>query len=171
VNISFKWVEYFFGLAKLAAAMSKDPKHKVGAIIIEPRRKHVVGTGYNGFARGVLDLPERYYDKETKLQIVIHAETNAILDAGRDSQDAVIFTTTTPCPSCASLIIQSGIKQVCSLTHESDARHGDSIALTKTVFTEAGVLFRIFDRTTYSEKLAPPNVENSLKFCEVDDDK
>jgi dCMP deaminase len=53
------WHEYFFKMVDLAAQKSKDPTTPVGAIVVGPD-KEIRATGFNGFPRGVHDLPERY---------------------------------------------------------------------------------------------------------------
>lgn len=143
MTLSNRWHNYFFGVAKLAAGMSKDPRHKVGCVIIKPFLKHPVGTGYNGFPRGIDDSPERYADRELKLQMVLHAEVNAILDAGNDCRGAVLYCTTIPCPQCAALIIQSGIVHVIALEHPSDERYVERIALVERMFAEVGIAFTL----------------------------
>ena len=45
------WDEYFMGVAVLSSQRSKDPSTKVGACIVNPK-KRIVGIGYNGFPYG-----------------------------------------------------------------------------------------------------------------------
>lgn len=141
VILKNRWDIHFFKLALLAAEMSKDPRHQVGCIIVDPSRKHSVGTGFNGFPRGIKDDPERYMNRELKLQMVLHAEQNAILDAGRDANGATLYCTTIPCTHCAAIIIQSGVKMVLAMEHESDSRYKDRIKLVENMFKEAAVKF------------------------------
>jgi dCMP deaminase len=112
-----KWHRRFLEHAKHVAQWSKDPSVKVGAVIVDPETKQVIGSGYNGFARGVDDTPERYADRETKLGLVCHAELNAILGAnqsvrGCDMYVYPTFIAPVCCSECAKLIVQSGIKRV-----------------------------------------------------------
>ena len=65
--------------ARNASTMSKDPSSKVGAVLVKDRR--IVGTGFNGFPRGLHD-DRRLWDREQKLPRIVHAEMNAIINAG-----------------------------------------------------------------------------------------
>ena len=135
------WDNYFLGMAEYASRASLDPSTKVGAVIIDNKRR-VVSTGYNGFPRGIAD-DERLNDRPTKLNIVVHAEINAILFANRDLTDCSLFTFPfIPCSSvgsnCASLVIQSGIKRVVA-PYSDNPRWIESFKLTRELFKEAGV--------------------------------
>ena len=46
------WDEYFMLLAITASLRSKDPKTKVGCVIVD-EDNHQVGMGYNGFIPGI----------------------------------------------------------------------------------------------------------------------
>jgi dCMP deaminase len=106
------WDNRFMRLAKEISSWSKDPSCKVGAVLVD-EEKRIVGTGYNGFPRGVADTEELYFDKEQKYPRIVHAELNAILNAFRDLKGAVLYIyPLPPCPECTKAIIQSGIKQV-----------------------------------------------------------
>tara|TARA_R110000787_G_scaffold186397_1_gene297914 strand:- start:2897 stop:3064 length:168 start_codon:yes stop_codon:yes gene_type:complete len=45
---SAKWDQRFMELAAFIAQWSKDPSTKVGAVIVDPRNKRIVSTGFNG---------------------------------------------------------------------------------------------------------------------------
>ncbi|KFM64101.1 Deoxycytidylate deaminase, partial [Stegodyphus mimosarum] len=111
------WDDYFMSLCLLTSARSKDPNTKVGACIVNCEKK-IVGLGYNGMPRGIKD-GELPWDKtadevfKTKYPYVCHAEMNAIMNCiGRNLSDCIIYVNKFPCPECAKLIIQSGIKKV-----------------------------------------------------------
>lgn len=118
-------------LAILVASWSKDPSTQVGAVLVDSKRR-VIGTGYNGFPRGVLDHPHRYANRPLKYEMVVHAELNAILNATRELDDSTLYVTLSPCNECAKAIIQSGIKRVVYETLRENER-------TNTMFAEAGV--------------------------------
>jgi dCMP deaminase len=42
----------------------------------------------------------------------VHAEQNALLQAGRDAEGATLYVNAFPCKICAKLIINAGIKRV-----------------------------------------------------------
>ena len=131
-------------LAKHIASWSKDPSTKVGAVIVDYDRR-VIGTGYNGFPRGVNDDAARYQEKAVKYRLVVHAEANAILNAVKSVWGHTLYTTKFPCTGCAKLIIQSGISVVVTPppdlegTWAEDAR--DSIQMMK----EACVFVRTYE--------------------------
>ena len=127
-------------MAKLISTWSKDPSTQVGAVIVDKNRR-IISTGYNGFAVGVLDTKERLENRELKYPLTLHAEENALSFARQDLKDCVLYVYgLPPCAHCASLIIQSGIKQVYTYElDEENPRWNDSIALTKQIFREAEV--------------------------------
>lgn len=104
------WIQRFKKLAVHVSDWSKDPNAKIGAVIIDEHRRPV-GLGYNGFPYGVRD--DIRLDKEEKLDMIIHAEENAILIAGNSSRHGTIFVVGKPiCSRCAGIVIQAGIKEV-----------------------------------------------------------
>lgn len=134
------WDQYFMGVAKLSALRSKDPNTKVGACIVN-EKKRIVGIGYNGLPYGCSDdeFPwERDGDfLETKYPYVVHAEPNAILNSTNKLDNATLYVTLFPCNECAKLIIQSGIKEI---VYVSDKYNGsnDNVA-SKRMLAAAGV--------------------------------
>ena len=132
-------------MARTVAEMSKDPSTKVGAVIVDAK-KRIVSTGYNGFARGIADTDERLNDREMKYKLVIHAERNAMIFAKWDLAHCTIYTfPLAPCAPCASLMIQSGIiRVVFPFIHKGygylkHPRWGEESTLAKEIFEEAGV--------------------------------
>jgi len=108
------WDDYFLDIAELVLTRSKDPSSKVGAVIVRDRT--ILSTGYNGFPRGVDDDVPTRYNRPEKYLWTIHAEENAILNAGRlgaKTKDSTIYVTPmSPCSNCALSIVQAGIKEV-----------------------------------------------------------
>ena len=109
------WDQYFMGVAKLSALRSKDPNTQVGACIIN-LDKRIVGIGYNGLPKGCDDDVFPWKNEgdfiDTKYPYVVHAETNAILNATQNLKGSSIFVTFFQCNECAKLIIQSGINEI-----------------------------------------------------------
>ena len=103
------WDEYFMGVALLAARRSKDPNTQVGACIVSPDNI-ILSTGYNGLPCSCSDdvFPWEREGAETKYPYVVHAELNAILNAGgRVLRGARLYVALFPCNECAKAIIQS----------------------------------------------------------------
>jgi dCMP deaminase len=130
------WDQRFLDLAGEVSTWSKDPKTKVGAVIVN-RHKQVLGLGYNGFPAGVDDNPTRYLDRETKLLFVAHAERNALDNSFTDTRGATLYATLHPCNECAKGIIQKGIKRVVVPGYPEDNRLNFDVA--HQMFHEAGV--------------------------------
>ncbi len=118
------WEEYFMDLAKTCASRSNCIRANVGAVIVGDDRK-IKATGYNGTPSGVescYDRGECYRIKNnipsgTRYETCrsIHAEQNAIIQAGQDrcmGADMYIYGHNFICILCKRFIIQAGIKQV-----------------------------------------------------------
>jgi dCMP deaminase len=137
-------------MAEYAASASKDPSTKVGAVIIDEKRR-IVSIGYNGFARGVEDTIERLEDRELKYRMIIHAERNALMFANRSVDGCTLYTWPfQPCTVCAALVIQSGIKRVVAPT-SLNPRWMDDFKLSSALFGEANVTVNLID-------LIPPDL-------------
>ena len=114
-----KWDSRFVELSKFVSDWSKDPNAKVGAVVVS-KRGGAVSIGYNGFPIGVEDTAERLDDPELKLELIVHAEQNALISAGPKAEGATIYVWGKPvCARCAGAIIQAGIKRVVALSPES----------------------------------------------------
>ena len=138
-----KWDERFLSIAKLAAEWSKDPKAKVGAVIVDTQGQ-VAGVGYNGFPKLVEDSAERYSDVEIKLEMVVHAEENAILGAGVRARGGTAYVFGKPvCARCAGSLIQAGIVRVIAAepTEGTDSKWDRSGLLGKRMLQESNVGF------------------------------
>ena len=144
------WRDRFFALARLVATWSKDPSTQVGAVIVRPDRT-IVSVGYNGFPRGTDDHHQLLNNRETKLRRTVHAEVNAILTAKQDLSGCTLYVTPLhPCASCAGIIVQSGIKEVCAeLAKEPNQSWIEDFNAASRMFKEAGVQVHL---TGYSEK-------------------
>lgn len=131
--------------AMTAASHSKDPRTKVGAVIVD-HRGVVRATGWNGFPRGVLDDPARYADREIKLKLVVHAEANAIVNAaavGVPLAGCGMVVTKYPCNECAKLIINAGITHLLAPTPEPDGLWAGATTIAGQMFDEAGVVVEL----------------------------
>lgn len=149
-----KWDRKFFNLIKEYKQLSKDPSSQFAAIIVSDDNIPK-SFGFNGFARGVIDSPERYNNRELKYKMVVHAEANAIVNAageGTPTKGCKIYIDTYPCSSCCGLIINAKIKEIVingdSSVHNDKTfqeRWKESIEITKLMCEEAGVKIRIFN--------------------------
>ena len=142
--VDHKWNVRFLNLAKHVSEWSKDTT-KVGAIIVDPQTKQVVGMGYNGFPRGVDDSDNRIGDRDTKLKLVVHAELNAILNSNKSVRGCHIYIYPTMmepncCPECAKAIVQSGITYVYGFSNNNlNPRWQDLAEYSTILLKESGV--------------------------------
>lgn len=110
------WEDYHMLQAVIASWRSPDPNTQVGAVIVD-KENRTLGTGYNGFPRGI--SRNRFpWDRnktdplENKYAYVVHAEKNAIINCSVPIDEATCYVTLHPCNECAKDIIQVGINKV-----------------------------------------------------------
>lgn len=86
-----QWDDYFMLLTELASLRSNCMKRRVGAVLVVNRR--VVSTGYNGTPRGMKNCTEGGCPRcnggivggsSLDTCLCLHAEENALLEAGRE---------------------------------------------------------------------------------------
>ena len=142
-----KWDQRFCELARFVSEWSKDPNAKVGAVVFS-KRGGDVSIGYNGFPMGVEDSVERLEDSDVKLELIVHAEQNAIIAAGSRTQGATIYVWGKPiCARCAGSIIQAGIKRVVALNPDSvdpESKWHATGRYARRMFDEAGIQTEFF---------------------------
>lgn len=141
--ISSAWDKKFLELAKHISTWSKDPSKKIGAVAVGPNR-NILATGYNGFPKGIQDTPERLNDRETKYELVVHAEMNCIYNAvenGVSLKGAHLYVYGLPiCHECAKGVVQVGIARVVIEDKLcAEQRWSDSFAKSKRIFYEGNV--------------------------------
>ncbi|KAI9228448.1 MAG: cytidine deaminase-like protein [Piptocephalis tieghemiana] len=145
------WDTYFSSLAFLTAKRSNCMKRRVGAILV--RDRHILAAGYNGTPRGLpncldggcprCNAGEARCGEGLETCLCLHAEENALLEAGRErivgGEWCTMYCSTCPCLGCAKKIVQSGVKEVVY----SRAYGMDD--LTARLFSLAGVQLRQYD--------------------------
>ncbi|KAK3207977.1 hypothetical protein GRF29_96g1073066 [Pseudopithomyces chartarum] len=142
------WDQYFMQLADLAAHRSNCMKRRVGCVIV--RDKRVGGCPRcNSAAKGGADL---------STCLCLHAEENALLEAGRDRIGAtsILYCNTCPCLTCSVKITQVGISEV--------VYNQGYMVDTKTaeIFAESGVRLRQFSPPREGlVDLSPAPLQNS----------
>ena len=83
--MAINWDKRYMQLAEFVSSWSKDPKAHVGAVVTTAN-DGAIALGYNGFPRGVEDRASRLKNQELKLEMIVHAEQNALRIAGRGAQ-------------------------------------------------------------------------------------
>ena len=140
------WNERFLDMAQLVSTWSKDPSTQVGAVTVDPIKRIVLSTGYNGFPRGIED-DGRLDQRSEKLKLIIHGEMNAIFNAtysGVSLNNSHLFVYGLPvCSQCAKGIVQVGISNVWIRVADpekcSTGMWAEEWNSTKKIFNEAGV--------------------------------
>ncbi len=137
-----KWDLRFCEMAKFVSEWSKDPNAKVGAVVYS-KKGGDISIGFNGFPMGVEDSAERLADSDQKLELIVHAELNAIIAAGSRTHGGTIYVWGKPvCARCAGSIIQAGIKRVVALSPSSvepESKWHKTGKFAFDMFSEAGV--------------------------------
>lgn len=143
------WDRYFMELANLASQRSNCMKRRVGCILVNNKR--IIATGYNGTPRGIRNCNEggcsRCNEVTTSgcgnnldLCLCLHAEENALLEAGRKliekEGETILYCNTCPCLGCSKKIVQVGVKEV---IYSQEYGMDD---LTSKLLSEAGIILR-----------------------------
>ena len=133
-----KWDKRFIELAEFISSWSQDPSTKVGAVIVDDK-KRIVSVGFNGFPRGVAD-DARLSIRQEKYERIVHAEVNAIMFSQKALTGCTLYVwPMPPCARCATLIIQSGIARVYAPACPPNSSWNTSADIGKEMFSEAGV--------------------------------
>ncbi|KAG9238440.1 cytidine deaminase-like protein [Amylocarpus encephaloides] len=141
------WDQYFMQLASLAAQRSNCMKRRVGCVLV--REKRVISTGYNGTPRGLKNCDQGGCPRCNEglgsgfglgTCLCLHAEENALLEAGRERirEGSTLYCDTCPCLTCSIKITQVGIGEVVySQGYSMDGETAD-------IFKQGGVKLRQF---------------------------
>jgi len=114
------WDEYFARIVEDIALRSTCYRRQVGALVVNSDRE-IVASGYNGNARGYPHCDEIGCIKEemgfksgegNDWCTAVHAEQNALLQAGNRSRGSTLYVNAFPCKICARMIVNSGIASV-----------------------------------------------------------
>lgn len=106
------WKTYFMEIAEVVKSRSPDTKTKVGAVLVSLKDNRIISTGYNGICAGINDRTIDWTDRDYIKDIIIHAETNAILYAQSKFEDAILYCTLSPCKDCIKLLSATKIKKI-----------------------------------------------------------
>lgn len=124
------WDTYFMNIAFAVSLRSSDKSTKHGCVLID-KNKHIVGTGYNGYAPNLIEngLPS---DRPDKYPFFIHAEQNAIYNKIGDAVTA--YVTGKPCFNCLYALYSNFIKRVVYANRHGWSRDSEEIKLYCTFF-------------------------------------
>jgi dCMP deaminase len=104
------WAAYFMSLAVEAASRGTCTRARTGCVLM--RETQVLSLGYNGAVSG---QPHCVHADDIPCRVACHSEANAVAFAAKngvalDASEA--YCTLSPCKTCATLLIQSGIRKL-----------------------------------------------------------
>lgn len=121
--------DYYLNIAKAVSKRSTCIRRQYGAIIV--KNGEIIGTGYNGSARGTENCCDRgvcmrtghaHNDGDYRECPAVHAEMNCLVSVARkDAMGATLYlhgeedgksVDADPCPICKRLIINAGISRL-----------------------------------------------------------
>ncbi|MBU0777712.1 dCMP deaminase family protein [Patescibacteria group bacterium] len=119
VNKRISHDEYFMCIAKVVCLRSTCLRHNIGCVIVKDNV--IISTGYNGAVKSsehCIDIGcirnEMNIPSGTRIETcrAVHAEQNALLQAGSNAQDSILYVNATPCITCCKLMVNAGIKKI-----------------------------------------------------------
>ena len=120
-----EWDEYWMQVAQAISSRSTCIRSQIGAVITLDNL--IISSGYNGSCRKLENCSDTQVCLRDILQIpsgtqlnidnAVHAEQNAIINLPfnlkyQNKYLPTMYVTTYPCPICAKLLIQAGIRRV-----------------------------------------------------------
>jgi dCMP deaminase len=104
------WDEIWSTFAEMISKRSVDPKHKVGAVIVNSENTQVLSIGYNGDQKGG---PNKRESLDKGHSGFIHAEINSLIKMDYNNPcRKKMYVTLSPCEVCAKAIVNAGIDEV-----------------------------------------------------------
>jgi len=112
--------EYFTNIAYEVSRRSTCLRRQIGAIVVSDVGE-IKSTGYNGNPRGLPHCEEvgcirdiLGIESGTRMETctAVHAEQNALIQAGTNALGGTLYSTIVPCPICARMIINAKIRRV-----------------------------------------------------------
>lgn len=94
-------------------------RHHFGCVISKDGK--IVSTGYNGAVKGAVHCIDKGcirnklgIESGTIIEVcdAVHAEQNAIIQAGSNAEGGILYVNGTPCITCSKMIVNAGIKKI-----------------------------------------------------------
>lgn len=143
--------EYYLKIAEIVSIRSTCLRHKFGCVITKADK--IVSTGYNGAVRksehcistgcvrNKLGIPS---GMRIEICEAVHAEQNAIIQAGKYAEDGNLYVNGTPCKLCSKLIVNSSIKKVIIPANDNYADK-EGLRLLKKIGIDVIELIPVFE--------------------------
>jgi dCMP deaminase len=105
-----EWDNIWMSFAHTISERSADPKHKVGAVVVNEENTQVLSIGYNGDQKGGTNKRESMLVGGSGF---IHAEINALIKCDYNyPKKKKMYLTLSPCRMCSKAIVNAGITEV-----------------------------------------------------------
>lgn len=99
------WHKFHINIAKQYASLSKDPRLKVGAILVPHDFSKIYSVGYNGWEKGGTNEPD---STEMGKSGAVHAEINCLIKACMPAENCYLYCSHSCCRVCARGIVNFG---------------------------------------------------------------
>jgi len=145
---------YFMNIAIEVSRRSTCTRRQIGAIVVSDVGE-IKSTGYNGNPRGLPHCEEIGCIRDklgipsgTRLETctAVHAEQNALIQAGTNSRGSTLYSTIVPCPICARMLLNAQVARVVYIDDYSDLA---GVELLKQV----GVKMTRLNKNDFADKL------------------
>ena len=146
--------EYFMNIAIEVSRRSTCTRRQIGAIVVSDVGE-IKSSGYNGNPRGLPHCHEIGCIRDklgipsgTRLETctAVHAEQNALIQAGTNARRSTMYSTIVPCPICARMILNAQVARVVYIDDYSDLA---GVELLK----QAGIKLTRLNKKLFAEKL------------------
>lgn len=137
-HIRPSWDDYFLEVMEAISKRASCDRGRSGCVIVKD--KQIISAGYVGSASGdehcddVGHLFQKRINKDGTISDhcvrTVHAEQNAICQAAKKGvsiEGATLYCKMTPCPVCAKMIVNCGIKRVVALKRYHDGKEADRL--------------------------------------------
>ena len=124
ISVNHARIKVFTYFLRDLACLSKCTDKKIAAIILNENADQVLSIGVNGGPKGGIDCLCTLGGKYT----CAHAEANALAKCKTDCTGKVMLCTMSPCVTCATLIVNSGIT---AFYYDSDYRDSTGLDILR----------------------------------------
>lgn len=113
-----EWHKFYLNIAKQYASLSKDPRLKVGVLLVPNDFSKIVSVGYNGWEKGGTNEPDSL---DAGMSGAVHGEINCMLKACGDGiKDCYMYSSHSCCRICARAIVN--FNRISHFIYETDYR-------------------------------------------------
>lgn len=120
------WHKFHINIAKQYASLSKDPRLKVGAILVPHDFSKILSVGYNGWEKGGTNQPDSLDEGKSG---AVHAECNCLIKACVPNEDCYLYCSHSTCRVCARMVVNFG--KITHFVYEVDYRDTSGLDILK----------------------------------------